>query len=122
MQIRKNPIGTQSQTGATKSPPGTLFRVREALGTSPAQAAGYGIFAGTLPQGQAHIKSRVCPRRNFLNKKENPRYIAWTTYRRGLLPLADDVVAVAVDHVVYINAGEPICHVRYHFLSSFVRS
>ena len=85
------------------------------------KAAGYGIFAGTLPQGQAHIKSRVCPRRNFLNKKENPRYIAWTTFRRGLLPLADDVVAVAVDHVVYINAGEPICHVRYHFLSSFVR-
>jgi hypothetical protein len=39
---------------------------------------------------------------------------------RGWLPLADNTVALTVDHVVNIDAGEETCHVRYHILSLFV--
>lgn len=35
---------------------------------------------------------------------------------RGL-PLAGGGLALTEDHVVYIDAGEGLCHVRYHFLS-----
>ena len=36
------------------------------------------------------------------------------------LPLTDGSVALTVDHVVNIDAGEENGHARYHFLSSFV--
>ena len=36
------------------------------------------------------------------------------------LPLADNTVALTVDHVVNIDAGEKARHVRYHILSLFV--
>lgn len=36
---------------------------------------------------------------------------------RGGLPLADNTVALTVDHVVNIDAGEEARHVRYHILS-----
>ena len=39
---------------------------------------------------------------------------------RGWLPLADNTVALTVDHVVNIDAGEEARHVRYHILSLFV--
>ena len=38
--------------------------------------------------------------------------------RRGSLPLADDDVALTVNHVVDIDAGELVNHVHYHILSS----
>ena len=37
----------------------------------------------------------------------------------GVLPLTDDNFAVTKDEIIYIHAGETICHIRCHFLSFF---
>lgn len=66
-------------------------------------------------------KAGSVPGEYILKNRKTTLYSVEIFFRRGVLPLADDAVAIAVDHVIHVNTGEPICHIRYHFLSSFVQ-
>lgn len=53
------------------------------------------------------------------SKNKKSTLTAWSQSFGRLLTLADDNLVLAVDHVIYIDAGEVVYHIRYHFLSIF---
>ena len=67
-----------------------------------------------------YAKPGLSPAKFSYKNRKTTLHSVEDSFRRGVLPLADGAVVVAVDHVIHVDAGEPICHIRYHFLSSFV--